>query len=125
MIRSMFTLLLTLCLMLPFSVYAHQSGGGGGNSDLQTACEISGGSWTGSASGNWACCWSDWGCYGCVDGHCKIKCTTQRCRKANAISKVSPGTERAKGLAPAGMKAPIVPKQSSKPAANSMQKMQE
>jgi len=96
-------------LAISFSVFAQQSGGGG-DSDLQTACEISGGSWTGSAGGNWACCWDDWGCYGCVDGNCKIKCTTQRCRDANGQASIGSKNQIVKALAPAGQRAPVAPK---------------
>jgi len=78
------------------------------NSEVKNTCEVSGGTFTESASG-WACCWSDWGCYGCVNSICKIKCHNERCRKANGLNRLAPGEQRVKGLAPAGMKAPIAP----------------
>lgn len=89
-----------------FNLYAQQSGGG---DDLKGVCELAGGTWTGSESGNWACCWSNWGCYGCVNGACKMQCRTQRCKDANKIRKPGSGTKQVKGLAPAGLKAPIAP----------------
>lgn len=108
----MFLFLILSCLS--FNLYAQQSGGGGG-SDLKGTCELSGGTFTGSEGGNWACCWSDWGCYGCVDGNCKMQCRTQRCRKANGASAISnnnpsiKGTAVVKGLAPTGTTSPIAP----------------
>lgn len=81
--------------------------------ELRNTCEVSGGTWTETGSGNWACCWSDWGCYGCVNGICKIKCHNQRCRDANSIrANETPkkNYQRIKGLAPSGKLAPIVPK---------------
>lgn len=99
-----------LLLTLSFSSFAQQSGD---NSDVKNTCEVSGGTWTESGSGNWACCWADWGCYGCVDGVCKIKCYNQRCRDANKIrANDTPGKnyQRIDGLAPVGKLAPIAPK---------------
>lgn len=104
-----------LFFILPLSTFAAPSSGGSGG--LQDACEISGGTFTGSESGNWACCWPDWGCYGCVDNNCKIKCNTARCRDANGQAAVNtngktvPGTKvsSVKGLAPKGMRNPVVP----------------
>lgn len=99
-----------ILFILPFSLQAQQSGDLG---DLKNTCEVSGGSWTESGAGNWACCWSDWGCYGCVGGICKIKCHNQRCRDANSVRQgepSSPKTHAVPGLAPAGSIAPIVPK---------------
>ncbi|KTC86987.1 hypothetical protein [Legionella brunensis] len=90
------------------SAIARQSGGSG--EDLKGVCELSGGRWVGSEGGNWACCWANWGCYGCVDGVCKMKCDTQRCRKANSAARPGTGEITIKGLAPANNKAPIVPK---------------
>ncbi|MDX1901260.1 MAG: hypothetical protein SFW66_04530 [Gammaproteobacteria bacterium] len=84
---------------------------GGDSSGVKNTCEISGGTFTGSESGNWACCWADWGCYGCVDGNCKIKCHTRRCRKANGIAASSSTNTTIPGLAPKGMKAPIIPRE--------------
>lgn len=123
MYRLLTSLVLSITFGLSFPVVAQQSSGGG-NGGLKDTCEISGGQWTGSESGNWACCWADWGCYGCVDGNCKIKCTTERCRKANSVRTLGADLIIIKGLAPAGMKAPIIPK---KPKAaiknpNSLQK---
>jgi preprotein translocase subunit SecG len=110
---------LLLFFGLTFNVMAQQSSGGG-NSDIKDTCEISGGTFTGSESGNWVCCWADWGCYGCVDGNCKIKCYNERCRKANGIGRVNTGTTSAggkivNGLAPQGMKAPVAPIKKQKP----------
>ena len=105
MIRSMAVLLFGICLS--FNVLARQSGGGSGD-DLGSVCDLSGGTYTESASG-WACCWSDWGCYGCTSGECKIKCHTQRCKDANGQARPGVGLKAIDGLASPGMKAPIVP----------------
>lgn len=115
--RILLNLILLVVFCLPFQAFAQQSGGGA-DDDVKTACEISGGDWTTSNSG-WACCWADWGCYGCVNGVCKIKCHNQRCRKANGISRAMQDTQKVPGLAPAGMKAPVAPKmlKKMKPAA--------
>lgn len=81
------------------------------NSDVRNTCDISGGTWNESGSG-WACCWDDWGCYGCIDGICKIKCHNQRCRDANKIraNETPPKNSiRLEGLAPEGSMAPIAP----------------
>lgn len=104
--RLLFKLVLVIFLFSPLYANAKQSSTG----DIENTCEISGGEWHGSESGNWACCWADWGCYGCVNGVCKIKCYNARCRRANGMSRVGPGEQRVKGLAPAGMSGPIVPK---------------
>jgi hypothetical protein len=103
--------MLIFLITLSFNTYARQSGGGSGD-DLKGVCELAGGSWHGSeSSGSWACCWADWGCYGCINKICKMTCRTDRCRKANAMSsRVNKNDTRVKGLAPAGMKAPVVPK---------------
>lgn len=82
--------------------------------ELKNTCEVSGGTWTESGGGNWACCWSDWGCYGCVGGVCKIKCHNQRCRDANQIrpgnsTPTNPKLHAIEGLAPAGSMAPVIP----------------
>lgn len=99
-----------LCFLLfPVTSMAQQSGGGP-DDDVKTACDISGGDWTSTSGGNWACCWSDWGCYGCVNGVCKIKCFNDRCRNANGIGRPAADQQAVPGLAPAGVKAPIVPK---------------
>lgn len=103
-----------ILLSLSFTTYAQQSGGGG---DIENTCAVSGGTWTGSEGGNWACCWADWGCYGCVDGICKIKCHNQRCRDANGITRPSASTIGVDGLAPKGMKAPVIPKPKVTPKA--------
>lgn len=112
-------LIIVILSLFSITAFAQQSGGSGGD-DLKETCELSGGTWTGSAGGNWACCWSDWGCYGCVDGHCKIKCNTARCRKANGQASSSPTSnpkvQIVKGLAPAGMKAPVAPTPKKKDA---------
>lgn len=113
MSRILAILLFTIGIGFTSSVTAQQSGGG--IEGLDGVCSMSGGEWTSTSSGNWACCWADWGCYGCVNGVCKIKCTTQRCRKANAIGKAQKDEAKVKGLAPKGMKAPIAPKKSNAP----------
>lgn len=101
--------LAVVCVLLfSNSVFARQSGGGGGD-DLEGVCELAGGTWTGSESGNWACCWQDWGCYGCHSGVCKMQCRTKRCRDANRVRKAGRGTTSVKGLVAPGAKAPIVP----------------
>lgn len=99
-----------LFLTLPLALNAAPPGGGGGE-DLKGVCELSGGTFTGSESANWACCWPDWGCYGCVDGNCKMKCNTTRCRRANGMAVKNTGGTLTpiKGLAPNGMKEPVVP----------------
>lgn len=100
---------LVLCIF-SFPVFAQQSGD---NSEVKNTCEVSGGTWTESSNGNWACCWADWGCYGCVNGVCTIKCYNQRCRDANKIraNDTPPKRyQRIEGLAPAGSLAPIAPK---------------
>lgn len=104
-------ILLILFALSVNTAFARQSGGGGpGDEGLKGVCELAGGSWHGSeSSGSWACCWADWGCYGCINNVCKMTCRTERCRKANTASRVQKGDTRIKGLAPAGMKAPIVP----------------
>lgn len=98
---------ISLILIFGFSLsaFAQQTNN---NADVKNTCEVSGGTWHESASG-WACCWSDWGCYGCTNGICKIKCHNARCRRANGLSRVAPGQQRINGLAPAGMADPIVP----------------
>lgn len=96
-------------LLLSFGAFTQQSGD---NSDVKNTCEVSGGTWTESGNGNWACCWADWGCYGCVSGVCKIKCYNQRCRDANKIRSTTMSTkdyQRLEGLAPAGALAPVIP----------------
>ncbi len=102
-------LLSILLFSFSVSVFAQQTD----NSDVKNTCEVSGGTWTESGSGNWACCWADWGCYGCVSGICKIKCHNQRCRDANRIRASDTPVknyQRIEGLAPAGSMAPIAPK---------------
>lgn len=104
--------ILTVLLGLTFFAQAQQSGGSDG---VKNTCEVSGGTFTGSEGGNWACCWSDWGCYGCLSGVCKIKCYNDRCRKANGISATLSNDEtKVKGLAAPGMKVPVAPKISTK-----------
>lgn len=93
--------------LLSFNVFAQQSGGGSG--ELKNTCEVSGGTYTQSTSG-WACCWANWGCYGCINGICKVKCHTQRCKRLNyGTPRPSSSTQEVDGLAPKGMKAPIAP----------------
>ncbi|CAM2917862.1 acetyltransferase [Legionella steigerwaltii] len=112
--RSSLVALMLFFWGLSFNAAAAPSGGGGGGG-LKDSCEMSGGTFTGSEGGDWACCWSNWGCYGCIGGNCKIKCNTDKCRKANGVgSKVTSGLAPVNGLAPAGMKAPIVPKAPTK-----------
>lgn len=101
-----------------FYAYAEQASAKGNDgvagNGMQQACEISGGSFIGSENGNWACCWDDWGCYGCVDGKCKIKCNTARCKKANGMTKLRDGEHpvtgsAVKGLVQPGERAPVAP----------------
>lgn len=80
---------------------------------LDEVCGLASGKWHKSASG-WACCWSNWGCYGCTGGNCMMTCRTPRCKKANGMNKPSTNETRVNGLAPKGMKDPIVPKQKGK-----------
>lgn len=91
-----------LLVGLSLTAFAKQN-----NSDVKNTCEVSGGQWTESASG-WACCWADWGCYGCVNNVCKMKCYNERCRKANGTVRPDEGVKPVKGLAPAGGKDPII-----------------
>lgn len=105
--KKWMSLLVIIMSMFSVSVYAQQSDDMGG---LENTCSISGGTWTSTSGGNWACCWADWGCYGCVDSVCKIKCTTQRCRDANGVSRPSRKFTAVEGLAPKGMKDPVVPR---------------
>lgn len=110
--RIFYRILLTVCLFAAFqSVYARPAGGG---MSLKDVCQLSGGNWSGSESGSWSCCWPDWGCYSCANNVCKMKCSTQRCKNANAIGKAAPGERKIEGLAPRGKKAPIAPKLSPK-----------
>jgi hypothetical protein len=97
--------ILFLIISCGFStVYAQQQ-----SDDLPGVCDLADGTWTGNPNGNWACCWSGWGCYGCHSSVCKMQCRTQRCRDANRIGKQTTGTKIIKGLAPAGAVAPIAP----------------
>src|SRR5262245_7184357 len=102
----------SLCLPMHMA-FGQQTSGGGGTDEVKNTCEVSGGVFTSSASG-WACCWADWGCYGCVDGKCKMKCHTRKCRKANRQSKLGPDSQAVEGLAPQGNPAPIAPKGAKK-----------
>lgn len=100
---------LALLFFISFSAFAKQSV----LDELKNTCEVSGGTWTQTSSGNWACCWADWGCYGCVNGICKIKCHNQRCRDANKLRINEPpgkNYQRIPGLAPSGKLAPVIPK---------------
>ena len=109
MIRKLITIIaFTLCL--PFqAAFCQQTSGGGGSDELKNTCDVSGGTYTTSSSG-WACCWSDWGCYGCTDGNCKMKCHTRKCRKANRQGvRAGSGSHAVEGLAPQGKNAPIAP----------------
>ncbi len=105
--RIILNCLFLLILALPFSVNAQQNNGGSSDG-VKNTCEVSGGTFTGSEGGNWACCWSDWGCYGCVDGNCKMQCRTTRCRKANAAARPS-NAQPVRGLSPTGAKPPVAP----------------
>lgn len=108
MSRVLKSLFLVLFFGLSCNAIAQQTSNEG-SGGMKNACEVSGGTFTGSEGGNWACCWSDWGCYGCVDSHCKIKCHNDRCRKANGVSRSVSNASPVSGLAPTGMKAPIAP----------------
>lgn len=101
--------ILSIFALISFNVFAAPSGGTD-STGVKNTCEISGGTFTGSESGNWACCWSNWGCYGCHSGNCGMTCRTQKCRDANAakVNGSSSGV-KIKGLAPANMNAPYVP----------------
>lgn len=81
---------------------------------LDEVCGLTQGSWHTSASG-WACCWSNWGCYGCTNGNCLMNCRTPKCKKANGMSRAPSGRMAVPELAPFGMKAPIVPVSLPKP----------
>ncbi|CEK09349.1 hypothetical protein [Legionella hackeliae] len=111
---SKFFVIAILLMSWAFAPNALSRQSGGSGEDLKGVCELSGGRWVGSEGGNWACCWADWGCYGCVDSVCKMKCDTQRCKKANGMARPS-STDLIiiKGLAPANSKSPIVPKKNA------------
>lgn len=104
----------SICFIALFSlfsqnIYAQQNNDEG----LDEVCSLSSGKWHTAASG-WACCWSNWGCYGCTGGSCVMKCETTRCRKANGMSRtINQGKQQyvqLNDLAPRGKKAPIIPK---------------
>ena len=111
--KTIIRLTMMMLRLMSFNVYAQQAGGGG--AEIKNTCEVSGGTYTESTRG-WACCWADWGCYGCLDGLCKVKCYTRRCRMVNyGTSRPSSSTQAIDGLAPAGMKPPIIPKPKTAP----------
>lgn len=110
-------LILLSCFVLPVA-YSAQDTGGGSNSDMKSVCELAGGSFTGGTEGSWACCWDNWGCAGCQQGVCKVKCETQRCRKANGQARLQSRNTRIQGFKKFGI-APVVPKLSAKPKENS------
>lgn len=80
---------------------------------LDQICDLSDGTWHTSASG-WACCWNNWGCYGCTNGNCLMNCKTPKCKKANTMNTAAPGQKEVSGLAPKEMKAPIIPAPNTK-----------
>lgn len=96
--------------------HAAPNTGGDTNEDMKGVCELAGGTFTSTIEGNWACCWDDWGCAGCIQGVCTVKCHTERCRKANGQSAViQPGQIKVKGFSHFGME-PVVPKVSTQPS---------
>ncbi|WP_367607435.1 acetyltransferase [Legionella sp. W05-934-2] len=87
---------------------------GGTNSDMKGVCELAGGTFTSTVEGTWACCWDNWGCYGCIQSVCKMKCHTQRCRRANGQSSIlQPGEIRIKKTFGQDI---VVPRVSTNPA---------
>jgi hypothetical protein len=112
---------LSLLFFVAFGLFFQNSFAQNNDEGLDQVCGLSSGSWHTSASG-WACCWSNWGCYGCTSGNCLMNCHTKRCKKANGMSKVSIGKIAVPELAPKGMKAPIVPDSKSKVSGSEMSK---
>lgn len=51
-------------------------------SEFQSICAQAGGEFRENSSG-YSCCWSNWGCYACINGECSMHCNTQRCKDAN------------------------------------------
>lgn len=103
-----FLFVFTFGLFITQNAPAQQSDEG-----LDQICDLSGGSWHTSTSGR-ACCWNNWGCYGCTAGNCVMNCKTQKCKKANSMTMATSGQKEISGLAPKAMKAPIVPDRNHK-----------
>lgn len=106
---------LFLFSLVSIHVYAAPNTGAS-NAEMKDVCQLAGGTFTSTIEGNWACCWDNWGCYGCVQGVCKMKCHTQRCRRANGQSAVlQPGEVKIKGKFGTDI---VVPKVSTQPSSS-------
>jgi hypothetical protein len=112
-IKLLTLIFISILSLFSQNIYAQQNNDEG----LDQVCGLASGKWHTSASG-WACCWSNWGCYGCTGGNCVMKCDTTRCRKANGMSRIVGEGKREfvelNDLAPQGKKAPIIPKPKGK-----------
>ena len=82
--------IILFCTSLLFS-NVHAAGNQGTNKDMKQMCDVLGGTFTSTIEGNWSCCFPDWGCAGCIQKICKIKCETQRCRRANGQAALQAG----------------------------------
>lgn len=112
-IRTAGQLFLFLFSFISINVYAAPNTGGT-NAEMKGICELAGGTFTSTIEGNWACCWDNWGCYGCLQSVCTMKCHTQRCRRANGQSSVlQPGEVKIKGKFGKDI---VVPKVSTNPS---------
>ena len=101
-------------LVLGICLNAHaQQSGGDTLGDLENVCGLSGGTWHTSSSG-WACCWADWGCYGCTNGSCLMNCHTKACRDANRMRKIQ--DKIIKEVAPKGRPAHVAPAPKKSPS---------
>lgn len=103
----LYSKILSLLFALTLGLFVQNAFAQQTDEGLDNVCDLSGGSWHTSTSG-WACCWNNWGCYGCTSGNCVMNCKTPRCKKANDMSMATSGHKEITGLAPKGMKAPII-----------------
>lgn len=103
-----FILLIVFFLSATSTVFAQQTQNEPG---LEDVCIMAGGKFTSTPNGDWACCWDNWGCAGCSNGICKVKCHTQRCRRANGqIRQASPGQRKTGVFHPFGIDTIVIPK---------------
>lgn len=109
MFKLLPTLVISLAALFSSESFAKQNTQEG----VHNTCDVSGGRWVGSETGRWACCWADWGCYGCLNGICKMKCETQRCKDDNAQKRPGQDERAIEGLAPIGEMAPIIPEKNA------------
>ncbi len=103
----------TLFLIALLGLFSQAAFSQNNDEGLDQVCSLSGGKWHTSASG-WACCWSNWGCYGCTNGDCVMACRTKKCKNANSTRALSENEFELNEIAPKGTKAPIVPKRKNK-----------